>query len=141
MTTEDLVPQRTFEVALGQLSRAELLSAAVGYAVSADYLRKELDRLRGVELPPDFTTIDEAISRMVLETAARVRAESAELIRGELVCCDIFHRMEALTPEWDEDPESRDWSAWQELKASHDYHDLCFFGEWSAVIVEKGPRE
>lgn len=78
---------------------------------------------------------------MLTEARAKQKADSAELIRGELVCCDIFHRMEALVPPWDPKPKKRDWSAWKELKKSHDYHDLCFFGEWAAVIVEKGPRE
>lgn len=95
----------------------------------------------GEDLTPDFVTLDNALNLMILEVAAKQRAESAELIRGELVCCDIFHRMEALVPAWSAKPDERDWSAWKELKASNDYHDLCFFGEWSAVIVEKGPRE
>lgn len=91
-------------------------------------------------LKPDFDMLDQALKTMVLEVAAKQRAESAELIRGELVCCNIFHRMEAVVPPWNADPQLRDWSEWKKLKASHDYHDLCFFGEWSAVIVEKGPR-
>jgi hypothetical protein len=26
------------------------------------------------------------------------------------------------------------------FRASNEYHDICFYGEWAARIVEKGPR-
>lgn len=52
-------------------------------------------------------------------------------IRDELVCCDIFERMELLTEAGNPTPE------WRALRRSHEYHDLCYFGEWAARIAEK----
>lgn len=72
------------------------------------------------------------------EIRADERAKVAYRIRAELVCCDIYERMhqEALKGYWDNRmgtyvmPKS-----WRDLKRSADYHDLCYFGEWSARIA------
>lgn len=58
------------------------------------------------------------------------RGRIAEKIRAELVCCDIYQRMEDVN-----NPE--DDSAWKALRHSRDYHDICFFGEWAARIAEQ----
>lgn len=50
------------------------------------------------------------------------------VIRAELVCCDIYQRMENVK----DDP-----VAWKELRHGADYHAPCFYGEWSARIAEK----
>jgi hypothetical protein len=48
-------------------------------------------------------------------------------IREQLVCCDIYQRMEDA---------GGDTELWRKLRHSNDYHDICFFGEWSARIAE-----
>lgn len=58
----------------------------------------------------------------------RRRDSAAEAIRDELVCCDIYQRLQDI---------SGDETAWRELRRSHDYHVTCFFGEWSARIAER----
>lgn len=56
----------------------------------------------------------------------------AEKIRAELVCCDIYQRMEdAYDPEDD--------SGYRALRHSRDYHDMCFYGEWAARTAEQTP--
>ena len=55
----------------------------------------------------------------------------ADEIRRELVCCNIYERMEAVYA---------DRAAWNELRHSTDYHDICYFGEWAARIAEKAPK-
>lgn len=58
-----------------------------------------------------------------------IQQQVAEKIRAELVCCDIYQRMEdAYDPEDD--------SGWKLLRHSRDYHDICFYGEWAARIAE-----
>jgi hypothetical protein len=62
--------------------------------------------------------------------------ESAELIRAELVCpCDSYQKMEAI-PYAD----GKLTYAHRTFRASNEFHDICFYGEWAARIVEKGPR-
>lgn len=51
-------------------------------------------------------------------------------IRAELVCCDIYQRMEDVYNEKDD-------TAWRALRHSSDYHDICFYGEWSARLAEE----
>jgi transcriptional regulator with XRE-family HTH domain len=60
------------------------------------------------------------VSREPLVVAAKIRAE--------LVCCDIYQRMEACDAGDDE---------WMALKQSPDYHAICFYGEWAARIAEQ----
>ena len=52
----------------------------------------------------------------------------ATKIRAELVCCDIFEQMQAV---------GGDLLAQQRLRESKAYHDICYFGEWAARIVEQ----
>jgi len=54
----------------------------------------------------------------------------AEKIRAELVCCDIYQRLEDLNEPGQE-------QAWKKLRHSHDYHDICHYGEWAARIAEQ----
>lgn len=51
----------------------------------------------------------------------------AQRIREDMVCCDIYERMGKLEPNGVE---------WRAVKRSSDYHDICFYGEWSARIAE-----
>lgn len=76
------------------------------------------------------------IDATMMEVAAKVRADSAELIRDELVCCDIYQRLQDLYTE-----DGKPTYAYRTLRNSHEYHDICYYGEWSARIVEKGPRD
>lgn len=55
-----------------------------------------------------------------------VRARVAAKIRAELVCCDIYERFMNLASAKDQ----------QKLRNSNEYHEICFFGEWSARIAE-----
>lgn len=48
-------------------------------------------------------------------------------IRAQLVCCDIYERFITAT----------DAGKQRELRHSTDYHDICFYGEWSARIAEQ----
>jgi len=52
----------------------------------------------------------------------------AEKIRAELVCCDIYQRMEDA---------NLNQEVWKQLRHSNDYHAICFYGEWSARIAER----
>lgn len=78
------------------------------------------------------------------EIRADERAKVAYRIRAELVCCDIFERMQAEAEKatWDDRygtyvmPKS-----WRDLKRSSDYHDLCYFGAWAAAIALSGAEE
>lgn len=62
-------------------------------------------------------------------------------IRAELVCCDITERMdaEAAKGRWDDEnhvylmPQS-----WSDLRKSHDFHPICYFGGWAANIAAAG---
>ena len=54
----------------------------------------------------------------------------AEKIRAELVCCDIYDRMAVAMGDLEE---------LQRIRESNAYHDICYFGEWAARIVEKTP--
>lgn len=85
----------------------------------------------------DLAELDARINAMILEVATKVRAESAELIRDELVCpCDSFERMEAIPYD-----NGKLTYAHRTFRASVEFHDICFYGEWSARIVEKGPKQ
>lgn len=53
----------------------------------------------------------------------------AAKIRAELVCCDIYARMEACDAAGDEE--------WMLLRHSSDYHAICFYGEWAARLAEQ----
>lgn len=90
----------------------------------------------GEDLTVEFNSLDHTLKVLVAEVAAKQRAESAELIRRELVCCDIYQRLEErLTTD------AKPTDSWRALRFSTEYHNICFYGEWSARIVEKGPRE
>lgn len=64
--------------------------------------------------------------------------EIADLIRAEMVCCDIYQRMESVwkSPGTRGTPQERE--QWRALKKSHEYHDICYFGEWAAQLAERG---
>lgn len=69
-------------------------------------------------------TVSHWLRSIVPPVQGRVAAE----IRAELVCCDIFQRLDDL---------SHDERKWEALLASNDFHAKCFFGEQSARIAEK----
>lgn len=70
------------------------------------------------------------VAGMLAAALPEVRMRLAELLEDELVCCDIYQRLEAL---------ASDVVAYRELKRSSDYHDICHFGAWAAAIV-RGER-
>lgn len=55
-----------------------------------------------------------------------MQQQIVEQIRAELVCCDIYQRF----------MDAGDAAKQRELKAGSDWHDICFYGEWSARIAE-----
>ncbi|MGW4825020.1 hypothetical protein ACWEP4_40460 [Streptomyces sp. NPDC004227] len=59
---------------------------------------------------------------------AGVQAEAADRIRRELVCCDLYARVnDAGELTFEQALKSRDW------------HDLCYWGEASARLAEERP--
>lgn len=59
------------------------------------------------------------------------RDKIAHYIRAELVCCDIFERMEALGEGAEE---------YQVLSTKGDYHGICHYGGWAAQLAAEGPK-
>lgn len=53
----------------------------------------------------------------------------ADLIRADMVCCDIYQR----SIDADDDMTRR------QLRASNDWHDICYYGEWAARLAERTP--
>lgn len=82
------------------------------------------------------------ITDIVIPTRKEEDERVAYRIRAELVCCDITERMdaEARKGRWDDEngtylmPQS-----WRDLKKSHDFHPICFYGGWAAQIALAGP--
>lgn len=70
-------------------------------------------------------------------------AETAEKIRAELVCCDIYQRLVDCWKAGDADPEARKAARVmeKELFNSTEYHAICHWGECAARIVEGGGDE
>lgn len=69
------------------------------------------------------------------------RSRVAYRIRAELVCCDIFTKLQALIPD-DYDPANLAQmtainAAMREAKKSSDYHEICYYGGWAAAIAEQ----
>lgn len=69
------------------------------------------------------------------QTIKRVGAFIANDIRAELVCCDVYERVEPLRaelaagqPGWGE--------AYGELHDAVDGHEICYWGEAAARIAE-----
>lgn len=83
-----------------------------------------------------------ATAAVVTDTRARL----AYLIRAELVCCDIYEKVNAPFADLREgDP----YSLYREKRAErdtlreiarrdHSWHDICYFGEWSAQLCLNG---
>lgn len=70
------------------------------------------------------------------EEEQRIRNQIAENIRAELVCCDIYDKLEPLRqeiarqqPGWGE--------AYAEWRDAISEHDICYWGEASARIAEE----
>ena len=60
----------------------------------------------------------------------QIHMKIAAKIRAELVCCDIYARMEAVYDPEDDGP-------WKALRHGSDYHAICFYGEWAARLAEQ----
>ena len=65
------------------------------------------------------------------------RKRIAYLIRAELVCCDIYDKINEGLP--DDDCYDRIHDR-RRLAAHKDgsWHDICYYGEWSARLAENG---
>jgi AcrR family transcriptional regulator len=55
-----------------------------------------------------------------------LRGRISQRIRQDLVCCDIYQRF----------LDAGNAARQHELKQGEDWHDICFYGEWSARIAE-----
>lgn len=74
------------------------------------------------------------------EAAVRAdeRAKIADLIIGELVCCDIFETLEAAYKAL-EPIEVVSLSPYNlARKLDLGYHDMCYFGGWAAALAREG---
>lgn len=70
-------------------------------------------------------TVNMWLRRFGAPTKAQIRI--AEKIRAELVCCDIFERMQAL---------KGDLMAQQQVRENAKvWHEICYYGEWAARIA------
>lgn len=89
------------------------------------FTQREIAQQLGVSQP----TICQWLQRRDMEPYT-VQQRAAAKIRAELVCCDIYQRMEdAYNPEDD--------APWVALRHGREYHDICFYGEWAARLVEQ----
>ncbi len=88
------------------------------------YQQKMTQRDIAAALKVSQPTVSDWVRRVSLQE------KIAQRIRAQLVCCEIYQRMEdAYDPEDD--------TAWKELRHSRDYHDICFYGEWAARLAEE----
>lgn len=67
------------------------------------------------------------------DPVAETREQLAYLIRAELVCCDIYEKLTFGTPD-NREFRRRKLAA----RMDHSYHDICYFGEWSARLCLTG---
>lgn len=83
---------------------------------------------------------------IAMEMFPAVRADERDKvayhITAELVCCDIFARMEAAGQADDtakvsaRDPNSQ----WHQLRHGPNYHPMCRYGGWAASLAYHGPQ-
>lgn len=74
------------------------------------------------------------------------RQRLAYLIRAELVCCDIYEKINEPYEGLGENPTKQAWDRAQHVsnlrrkraKADHSWHDICYFGEWAAQLCLTG---
>lgn len=71
------------------------------------------------------------------------RDKIAYHIRAELVCCDIFEKLEAMRLP-DEIGDIRDLlraaKGFNAQVATHGYHAMCHYGGWAAQLAAEGPK-
>lgn len=93
-----------------------LLGVKPEHAISDEFVM-------GVALPD---LVNPAFARAAFDAAFTAGANAAaERIRDELVCCDIYARLEA----------TRDEVAHRAIRRSPEYHAICHYGEWAAQIA------
>lgn len=71
------------------------------------------------------------------------RDKIAYHITAELVCCDIYERLEAEAAKGYWDRKAHQWvmpASWRLLRASHEYHAICHYGGWAASLAKDGPK-
>jgi len=91
--------------------------------------RKRLSQLQIAEqLDVTQATVQIWLKRYFDTEQMSTQQRIARKIRDELVCCDIYQRMEDAGGNTYE---------WKKLRWSDEYHDICFFGEWAARIAER----
>lgn len=108
---------------LNRQDRAELVAAAKQMSAAGWTQRRIANQLL-VSQP----TVSYWLAQVKRLDTAQQRV--ADEIRGELVCCDIYERMEAVSS-------AATKAQWAALRDSDDFHDICFFGEWAARIAER----
>lgn len=79
---------------------------------------------------------------VVIPARADERDKIAHYILAELVCCDIFERMEAAGQADDlakisaNDPNGQ----WHQLRWGPEYHAMCRYAGWAASLAKEGPK-
>lgn len=66
------------------------------------------------------------------------RKRIAYLIRAELVCCDIYDQIAKEADERRGDEDFMFAKIVREFRARGEYHAICYYGEWSALLAESG---
>lgn len=79
-----------------------------------------------IQLKVSQPTICQWLRKARQGLASTVQERVAARIRAELVDCDLYERFMNLGP-----------AEQIKLKASEDWHPICFFGEWAARLAEQ----
>lgn len=80
----------------------------------------------------------DAVKPKLMSAERELRQCIAEDIRSELVCCDIYQRMEGAYRDATgvTGGHEEGMAAMSRIMRSSDYHDICHYGEWSARIAQ-----
>lgn len=82
-----------------------------------------------MDSPQAEATKEDKVRGDIEDTRKRI----AYLIRAELVCCDIYHQLTFDRPSDKVYGQRR-----RQAALDHTWHDICYFGEWSALLAESG---
>lgn len=95
-------------------------------------------RYNGIDTPgADCVSFDEKIDRLGRQERGAVQTMVAERIRAELVCCDIYERIQQTVAEMKRRGTSNpERAAIANAILHNEWHDLCYWGEASARIAE-----
>lgn len=118
------MPPKLGQKVLTHEQRMELMKKVVQLHEEG-FTQREISLKVGVSQPTVCIWLNKVRRGYMERRQDRIAAK----IRAELVCCDIYQRLEALQVAGDGDGRHA-------LRHSHEYHDICFYGEWAARIAE-----